>query len=462
MASSRSASPHPLLHGVPGHVTAPSGWYPVARSDEVGTTPLAVGAGGQAYVVVRLRPRAEVTALSARCPHRLAPLTTATVVDGRLQCPYHGWQYNAEGRCVEIPSLGPDDTPPPRADLSAPWAVEERDGWVWLAPERTATTRPPRAGADTPEPEPVPALPEPQGPVFGNLDPALEHAWHPVARADELLEGGYVQVRLLGRNWTVHRRGGRLDADPPAWGVAERHGVIWVAPAEPRDELLDVPETGDPRFTAAWLAPARSGAPAGPLADNFLDVAHFPFVHAATFGAADETEVPAYDVTAEPGGFSSVQEQWFDNPEDPGVARGDRPLRQRRRATYRYRAPFQLLLRLEELDSGAVKTILFLLQPEDADSTRIHTCLLLSGIGDAATVPKDVVAAAVAFEEAVLAEDLVQQATMASTGLPLLLRDELHVRADRLGVALRRALADFAADCAVMDQSAALQERATG
>ena len=35
--------------------------------------------------------------------------------------------------------------------------------------------------------------------------------------------------------------------------------------------------------------------------------------------------------------------------------------------------------------------------------------------------------------------------TLCSTGLPLVLRDELHVRADRLGVALRRALTDFAA-----------------
>jgi hypothetical protein len=55
------------------------------------------------------------------------------------------------------------------------------------------------------------------------------------------------------------------------------------------------------------------------------------------------------------------------------------------------------------------------------------------------------VAAEVDFEERVLAEDLALQATMESTGLPLVMRDELHVRSDRLGVALRRALVDFAA-----------------
>src|SRR3954469_5510872 len=150
---------------------ASSGWYPVAHSAKVSTTPVQVGAGGQAYVVVRLTPDGEVTAVSARCPHRLVPMVAATVVDGRLRCPYHGWRFNAEGRCVEIPSRGPDGTPPPPADLTVPWAVEERDGWVWLAPERTAMLRPPRTGGShpAPDPEPAPDPAPPSGPALGNL-----------------------------------------------------------------------------------------------------------------------------------------------------------------------------------------------------------------------------------------------------------------------------------------------------
>jgi hypothetical protein len=74
----------------------------------------------------------------------------------------------------------------------------------------------------------------------------------------------------------------------------------------------------------------------------------------------------------------------------------------------------------------------------------VYTCLLLSAGPDEPLVSPATVAAEVAFEEAVLAEDLDLQARMASSGLPLVLRDELHVRADRLGVALRRALTDFA------------------
>src|SRR3954447_6013134 len=181
-----------------------AGWFPVARSTDVGTTPLPVGAGGQAYVVVRLRPGAEVSAFPARCPHRLVPLAGGSVAEGRLQCPAHGWRFDGEGRCVDIPSLGQHGSPPPRADLAMPWAVEERHGWVWLAPDRTAVLSPPRPAAE-PVPQPAPAPIAPRGPVFGNLDPSLERAWHPVALSRELRVGGWLQVRLLGRNWMLRR-----------------------------------------------------------------------------------------------------------------------------------------------------------------------------------------------------------------------------------------------------------------
>ena len=417
-----------------------TGWYPVARAAEVGMEPLPVGAGGRAYVLVRLRPGAEVSAFPARCPHRLVPLSAATVVDGRLTCPYHGWQYDGEGRCLSIPSLGPDGTAPPRADLPVPWAVEERHGWVWLAPERTAVA-PPRPAGDTGA-EPVPPPPAPDGPVLGNLDPALETAWHPVALSGELRPGGWLQVRLLGRTWTL-RRTDRLEVDPPAYGVHERLGVVWLAPAEPRDVPLEVPEDRDRRFVTGWLLPQRSAGTAGVLADALLDVAHLPFLHAGSTGAADHPEVAAHDVAPEPGGFRSAHEQWFDAVADPGVATGERPLRQRRRATSVYRAPFQLLVRLESLDSGAVTTVQHLLQPEDADSTRVYTRLLLSsGPGNPLPAPADV-EREVASAQRVLAEDLALVAHVAGQGLPLAGRDELHVRADRMGVALRRALCDF-------------------
>ncbi len=417
-----------------------TGWFPVARATEVGTAPVPVSAAGRSYVVVRLRPGGEVSAFPARCPHRLVPLTTASVVEGRLQCPAHGWRFDGEGRCAQIPSLGAEGTPPPRADLSTPWAVEERHGWVWIAPDRAASPAPPRP-AVTPGIEPARGPGGPSGPVFGNLDPSLEHAWHPVALSRELRDGGWLQVRLLGRTWTVFRENGGVRAAPPAFAVRERLGLVWLAPAEPADVPLEVPEVEDRSFVAGWLPPLRSPGPAGPLADTFLDATHGPFIHPSTLAALPETG--PYELTREPGGFRSVQEQEVDNPVDPAVTTGERPLRQRRRTTYVHRAPFQLRLRQEFLDSGATTTLLYLLQPEDADSTRIYVCLMLAaGPGQRLPAPATVTEQ-VALQQQVLEEDIASQAALLLPGLPLDPRDEVHVPADARGVALRQALCDF-------------------
>jgi phenylpropionate dioxygenase-like ring-hydroxylating dioxygenase large terminal subunit len=406
--------------------TTSTGWFPVARAADVGTTPMPVGAGGRAFVVVRLRPGGEVSAFPARCPHRLVPLATASVTDGRLQCAYHGWRFDAEGRCVDIPSLGADGTPPPRADLPMPWAVEERHGWVWLAPDRTATSCPPPPSG-TPVPEAVPTPEPPPGPVFDNLDPALERARHPVAASHELRPGGWLQVRLLGRTWTLRRTSDGLAVDPPAFDVKERLGLVWLAPAEPLDQPLEAPEVLDRRFVSGWLPTVRSAGPAGPLADALLDPAHVPFVH----GMPVEPHVT--EVVEEPGGFVAVQEY------EAAAARGG----ERRRLLVEYRAPFQLRLRQELPMAGIVSTALFLLQPEDADSTRVHARVLLSaGPGRPLPDPSAVVQE-MAFVHRILEEDVALLARIGTTGLPLDVRQELHVPADRLGVALRRALRAF-------------------
>jgi len=38
------------------------------------------------------------------CAHRACPLSLGTVVDGQVQCAYHGWQFNSEGACTKMPS----------------------------------------------------------------------------------------------------------------------------------------------------------------------------------------------------------------------------------------------------------------------------------------------------------------------------------------------------------------------
>ena len=77
-----------------------------------------------------------------------------------------------------------------------------------------------------------------------------------------------------------------------AVGVIEAYGIVFLAPEEPITPLGSLPEAGDPSFKVGELPTLRARGNAGLLADNFLDMAHFPFVHAGTFGAGEAAEVP--------------------------------------------------------------------------------------------------------------------------------------------------------------------------
>jgi nitrite reductase/ring-hydroxylating ferredoxin subunit len=41
-----------------------------------------------------------------QCPHRAAPLSQGRIDEkGNLECPYHGWSFNSNGECQNIPQL---------------------------------------------------------------------------------------------------------------------------------------------------------------------------------------------------------------------------------------------------------------------------------------------------------------------------------------------------------------------
>jgi phenylpropionate dioxygenase-like ring-hydroxylating dioxygenase large terminal subunit len=64
-----------------------------------------------------------------QCPHRGARLSMGSVCDGQLQCPYHGWRFDASGACVRVPAL-PAFVPP--ASSSVPtFPVREAHGLWW-------------------------------------------------------------------------------------------------------------------------------------------------------------------------------------------------------------------------------------------------------------------------------------------------------------------------------------------
>jgi phenylpropionate dioxygenase-like ring-hydroxylating dioxygenase large terminal subunit len=109
----------------------------------------------QDYAVV-LTPDRKVMAYIDRCPHRSAALSQGRLTSNSkyLQCAYHGWSFDAEGKCVEIPQNipaaatdGTSKSSPsysPRACATAISAtLHQGMVWLWPALDHPPTSLPP-------------------------------------------------------------------------------------------------------------------------------------------------------------------------------------------------------------------------------------------------------------------------------------------------------------------------------
>ena len=82
--------------------------------------------------LVAFRDREGVVVFNDLCIHRGTALSLGSITDGRLTCPYHGWEYDRTGACVHIPSL-PSGGSIPRKARAVVYRAEERYGMVWVA-----------------------------------------------------------------------------------------------------------------------------------------------------------------------------------------------------------------------------------------------------------------------------------------------------------------------------------------
>ncbi len=137
-------------------------WYAIEFGPVVADRPVAVPVHGHDLVLYRTSD-GTVHAQADLCVHRGGALSGGRVVDDCLQCPYHGWRYDTDGRCIRIPANRPE-VPIPRKARIDTYPCVERHGFVWVFL------------GDAPEPE------RPPLPVLEGLDARTE-AWRDGSRA---------------------------------------------------------------------------------------------------------------------------------------------------------------------------------------------------------------------------------------------------------------------------------------
>lgn len=196
MQGPHDAASHPLYRALRRF------WHPVAYASELKDAPLPVTLMGEKLVVARLN--GSVTALDSRCPHKGTSLALGQIVDGTIECPYHGWRFDTQGKCVRIPAR------------------------------------------------------------------------------EELCDA--------------------IKASVPRYHAAEHVGLIWVALEKPQYALPEFPELNDPEFRVLPGAPYDWTTSTPRRLENFVDFAHFSFVHDGTIGSRANPRVEPVDI-------------WRDGPE---------------------------------------------------------------------------------------------------------------------------------------------------
>jgi len=109
----------------------PNQWYAVLDAREVKNKPVGVTRMGEKLVFWRDEAGA-VGCLRDRCCHRGVELSAGKVLaNGKLQCPFHGFEYDTTGRVTMIPANGKDAPVPERFKVHQ-YPAYETAGFIWI------------------------------------------------------------------------------------------------------------------------------------------------------------------------------------------------------------------------------------------------------------------------------------------------------------------------------------------
>ena len=309
-------------------------WHPVADERTLGSSPMAVSVLEHPLVLWR-DSSGSVHAWTDRCPHRGARLSMGQIAQDRLQCPYHGWQFDTRGQCRLIPA--------------------------------SAELKPP---------------------------------------------AGY------------------CASDHP---VAVQHGLIWVqlqAQAE-----AEVPPFADESSGLRLLncGPYDVASSAPRVVENFLDMAHFSFVHEGWHGALEHPEIEPYEVQETPRGLLATGcKAWQPRSNLHSTAAAQVEY------TYEVTGPYSAFLsKLPEAGSTRLtdwrEAIGLFVCPLTAESCRVWFRLAMADHESSDE-------ALASFQHTIFCQDQPVLESQQPKRLPLDPRSELHTSADRLSSAYRRYL----------------------
>jgi phenylpropionate dioxygenase-like ring-hydroxylating dioxygenase large terminal subunit len=306
-------------------------------------------------------------------------------------------------------------------------------------------------------------------------DPILANDWHPVATVEQLRAQRVMGVRLLDEEivlwqagdqllawqdlcvhrgtrlslgsveddrlrcayhgWTYDGRGrcvhipAHPEQTPPekarvkVYRTCEQYGLVWVSLGEPAQAVPPFPEWDDPEFRKILCGPYLVRASGPRIVENFLDIAHFPFVHEGILGDRAYPEIADYRAEIGPDGVVAKGVRVY-QPDPYGTGQGDT-------VSYTYRALRPLTAYLLKESAGPRFSILLMITPHAAVESTAWMWMTMNYGHD---IPTEEL---VAWQDRIFAQDRPILESQRPELLPLDLQAELHLRSDRLALAYR-------------------------
>ncbi len=326
------------------------------------------------------------------------------------------------------------------------------------------------------------------------FDELLRRSWHPVAVAEELTSGP-LSVRLLAQplvlvrtddgsvscftdvcvhrgaalslgwiddgclrcpfhGWRYEPADGRCVEIPsmPSGPIprkaqltthrcVEHVGLIWVALDDPIVPLPEFPEYDDERFRVVVCPPYDWNCNASRRLENFLDFAHFAWVHPGTLGDRDFPQVPAHDIERVGDEIRIRQprpEPRNDSVKTGGLGESDHTDDGRVMTVMQYRAypPLAAQLR-QELPDDREYAVFLAASPLDHVTTRTFWHVARTYAFDQ---PDEEF---VQFQVDVVAQDRPIVESQRPEEIPAEVTAELHVTDDKVSLAWRRLLTEL-------------------
>lgn len=304
----------------------------------------------------------------------------------------------------------------------------------------------------------------------------LVNDWHPVMLAQDLKEGVVQSKRLLGEDlvlWRHHNqimvyldlcphRGarlslGRVEDDSlvcpyhglkfnqqgtctqiPAhpnlapstraclrtYQAQEHYGLVWVSLGKPLQSVPAFWEWDEPSYRPVFCGPYQFKSSAFRVIENFLDVAHFPFVHADLLGDPIKPNIDDYQLEIDANSIKLHNVSvWQPNPDGTGKAA---------LVAYNYRVIRPLTAYFSKDTPSGCLTIFFTVTPVEEEESIAWMWMAMNHSFDVSEAEQR------AFQDKIVAQDMPIVESQRPKRLPLDLQEEYHLPCDKGAIAYRK------------------------